>query len=49
MVLTSLFSPEVHIKLDYDWHCAVIVKLMGKPNFVSAFNFMWVGYEGSGI
>lgn len=37
------FSKKVHDKLDYDWRCVVIVKLMGKPNSANAFNFMLGG------
>lgn len=37
------FSEKVHNKLDYDWRCAVIVKLMGKPNSTNAFEFMLGG------
>lgn len=37
------FSEKVHSKLDYDWRCAVIVKLIGKPNATNAFNFMLGG------
>ncbi|XP_024163697.1 uncharacterized protein LOC112170583 [Rosa chinensis] len=30
-------------KLDYEWRCAVIVKLMGKPNSTNTFDFMLRG------
>lgn len=34
------FSQKVEDKLDCEWNCAVIVKLMGKPNSENAFKFM---------
>ncbi|KAL6218937.1 hypothetical protein ACLB2K_012144 [Fragaria x ananassa] len=37
------FSFEVHNKLDFDWRCAVIVKLMGRPNSTNSFDFMLRG------
>lgn len=41
--LNVSFSKKVHNKLDYDWRCAVVVKLIGKPNSVNAFDFMLGG------
>ncbi|PRQ51592.1 putative transcription factor interactor and regulator CCHC(Zn) family [Rosa chinensis] len=41
--LNVSFSHKVHNKLDFHWRCAVIVKLMGKPNSVNAFEFMLGG------
>ncbi|XP_024190474.1 uncharacterized protein LOC112194471 [Rosa chinensis] len=37
------FSEKVHNKLDFDWRCAVVVKLMGKPNSTNTFDFMLKG------
>nr|XP_011470766.1 PREDICTED: uncharacterized protein LOC105353385 isoform X1 [Fragaria vesca subsp. vesca]XP_011470767.1 PREDICTED: uncharacterized protein LOC105353385 isoform X1 [Fragaria vesca subsp. vesca] len=37
------FSSKVHNKLDFDWRCAVIVKLMGRPNSTNSFEFMLRG------
>ncbi|XP_024195606.1 uncharacterized protein LOC112198713 [Rosa chinensis] len=37
------FSEKVHNKLDFDWRCAVVVKLMGKPNSTNTFDFMLRG------
>ncbi|XP_062028432.1 uncharacterized protein LOC133744316 [Rosa rugosa] len=37
------FSQKVHNKLDFDWRCAVVVKLMGKPNSTNTFDFMLKG------
>ncbi|XP_061994000.1 uncharacterized protein LOC133711948 [Rosa rugosa] len=37
------FSEKVHNKLDYNWHCAVVIKLMGKPNSTNTFDFMLKG------
>ncbi|XP_062021050.1 uncharacterized protein LOC133737531 [Rosa rugosa] len=34
------FSQRVEDKLDLDWNCAVIVKLMGRPNTENAYDFM---------
>lgn len=37
------FSEKVHCKLDFEWRCAVVVKLMGKPNSTNTFDFMLRG------
>ncbi|XP_061993911.1 uncharacterized protein LOC133711841 [Rosa rugosa] len=34
------FSQRVEDKLDLDWSCAVIIKLMGRPNTENAYDFM---------
>lgn len=34
------FSYRVNDTLDLEWRCAVIVKLMGKPNSTNAWKFM---------
>lgn len=36
-----LFSQKVEDKLNSEWNCAVIVKLMGKPNVENAYKFMF--------
>lgn len=30
-------------RLDFEWRCAVVVKLMGKPNSSNSFDFMLKG------
>lgn len=35
------FSQKVHNNLEFDWRCAVNVKLMGKPNSTNAFHVGW--------
>lgn len=35
------FSSKVEEKLNSEWNCAVIVKLMGKPNVENAYKFMF--------
>ncbi|KAL6125130.1 hypothetical protein ACLB2K_073190 [Fragaria x ananassa] len=37
------FSEKVHNKLDFEWRCVVVVKLMGKPNSTNSFDFMLKG------
>lgn len=37
------FSQKVEAKLNFEWNCAVIVKLMGKPNSENAYKFMFEG------
>lgn len=37
------FSQKVEAKLNFEWNCAVIVKLMGKPNSENAYKFMFDG------
>ncbi|XP_062028817.1 uncharacterized protein LOC133744790 [Rosa rugosa] len=37
------FSEKVHNKLDFEWRCVVVVKLMGKPNSTNTFDFMLRG------
>jgi hypothetical protein len=37
------FSELVDAKLDLEWSCSVIVKLMGRPNSENAYKFMWDG------
>lgn len=37
------FSQKVEEKLNCEWNCAVIVKLMGKPNSENAYKFMFEG------
>lgn len=39
------FSQRVKNKLDIEWRCAVIVKLMGKPNAINAYTFMHSGLK----
>lgn len=39
------FSQRVEDKLDFDWQCAMIIKLMGKPNTANAFKFMFDGLK----
>lgn len=36
----TCFSQRLHDKLDLEWRCAVIIKLMGKPNSSNALKFM---------
>lgn len=36
-------SHEVEEKLNFEWNCVVIVKLMGKPNSKNAYKFMFDG------
>lgn len=35
------FSQRVNDKLALEWRCAVVVKLMGKPNTQNAYKFMF--------
>ena len=35
------FSQRVKDKLELEWRCAVIIKLMGKPNSSNTFTFMF--------
>lgn len=35
------FSQRVKDKLALEWRCAVVVKLMGKPNTQNAYKFMF--------
>lgn len=37
------FSQKVEAKLNFEWNCTVIVKLMGKPNSENAYKFMFEG------
>ncbi|XP_024159082.1 uncharacterized protein LOC112166461 [Rosa chinensis] len=37
------FSEKVHNKLDFEWRCDVVIKLMGKPNSTNTFDFMLTG------
>lgn len=39
------FSQWIKNKLDIEWRCAVIVKLMGKPNVNNAYTFMYSGLK----
>ncbi|KAK9951004.1 hypothetical protein M0R45_006466 [Rubus argutus] len=34
------FSERVYDKINLEWRCAVIIKLVGKPNSTNAFKFM---------
>lgn len=39
------FSPKVEDKLNLEWSCAAVIKLIGRPHSENAFKFMPVGLK----